>query len=318
VSPRRALITGAAGFVGASLARRLLADGHDVVLLVRPGSSLWRLEGVAARRHELDLRDAAAVAAALAAARPEWIFHLASHGSHSWETDARAILETNVVGTLNLLEAAAQQGFDAFVHAGSSSEYGFKDHAPTEDERVEPNSTYAVSKSSATLLCRQFAEARGLHVATLRLYSVYGPWEDPRRLMPTLLAHGLRGVLPSLVDPETARDFVYVEDVNEAFLAAASRHAPESDAIYNVGSGVQTTMRELVGIAQGLLGIDDRPRWGSHAPRQWDTRTWICDRSKAERELDWTPSWRLETGLAEMVAWFRRQPGLWGRYGITP
>jgi dolichol-phosphate mannosyltransferase len=310
------LITGGAGFVGASLARRLLEDGEDVAILVRPGSSLWRLEGVAVRRHEADLRDAATVAAALAAARPEWIFHLASHGSHAWETDARSILESNVVGTLNLLEASVQQGFDAFVHAGSSSEYGFKDHAPAEDETLRPNSTYAVAKASATLLCRQFAEARGLHVATLRLYSVYGPWEDPRRLMPTLLAHGLRGALPPLVDPETARDFVYVEDVNKAFLAAAARRVSDSDAIYNVGSGVQTTMREVVGIAQRLLGIEEPPRWGSHAPRNWDTRTWICDRSRAERELGWTPVWGLEAGLAEMIEWLRGQPSLWERYGI--
>lgn len=317
MSRRRVLISGAAGFVGASLARRLLADGEDVEVLVRPGSSPWRLEGVAVRRHEVDLRDAAAVAAAVAAVRPDWIFHLASHGSHSWETDARAILETNLVGTLNLLEASGRHGFDAFVHAGSSSEYGFKDHAPTEDEKLEPNSTYAVAKASATLLCRQFAEAHGLHVTTLRLYSVYGPWEDPRRLMPTLLAHALRGALPPLVDPDTARDFVYVEDVTEAFLAAASRGAPDPDAIYNVGSGVQTTMREVVGIAQRLLGVDEPPRWGSHAPRLWDTRTWVADRSKAERELDWTPRWELEAGLAAMVAWLRGQPGLWERYGIA-
>ena len=269
------------------------------------------------RRHEVDLRDPGAVAAAVAAARPEWIFHLASHGSYSWQTDARAILETNILGTLNLLEASVQQGFDAFVHAGSSSEYGFKDHAPTEGEQLEPNSTYAVAKASATLLCRQFAAAHGLHLATLRLYSVYGPWEHPGRLMPTLLARGLRGVLPPLVDPDTARDFVYVDDVSDAFLAAASGRAPGSDAIYNVGSGVQRTLREIVGLVQRLLDIRDVPRWGSHLPRMWDTSTWVCDRSKVQRELGWSARWDLESGLAEMIMWLQGQPGLWDRYGVT-
>ncbi len=89
-------------------------------------------------------------------------------------------------------------------------------------EAPAPNSSYAVAKVAATLLCRQLSEQHGLRMRTLRLYSVYGPWEDPRRLMPTLAAYGMRGELPPLVDPETARDFVHVEDVLDAFMLAAA------------------------------------------------------------------------------------------------
>ncbi|MFI4989756.1 MAG: NAD-dependent epimerase/dehydratase family protein [Solirubrobacterales bacterium] len=318
MSARRALVTGGAGFIGAGLTRRLLADGHRVELLLRPGSDAWRLDGVrdALVVHEADLRDRDAVRAAVAAAEPEWIFHLAAHGAYSWQTDAAGIFQSNLLGTLNLLESSVERGFDALVHAGTSSEYGLKDHAPGEDEAPEPNSSYAVAKVAATLLCRQLAEQHGLHLSTLRLYSVYGPWEDPRRLMPTLAAHGMRGELPPLVDPETARDFVHLDDVLDAFLLAAAEGAPRPDAIYNVGSGVQTSLRSVVETARAALAIAVEPSWGSHPPRAWDTNVWAANPEKIERELGWHPRVALEAGFATLVDWLRANPRFGERYGV--
>src|SRR5215210_7928115 len=151
---RRALVTGAAGFVGANLARRLLADGWEVDLLIGPDSDPWRLEGLPGgdQMHRADLTDAARVESVLAAARPSHVFHLAAHGAYSWQTDAERILATNVLGTMNVLESTLRHGCAAFVNTGSSSEYGFADHAPTEDELPEPNSVYAVAKAAATML----------------------------------------------------------------------------------------------------------------------------------------------------------------------
>jgi nucleoside-diphosphate-sugar epimerase len=118
MSARRALVTGAAGFIGAGLTRRLLAEGHRVELLLRPGSDAWRLEGVRDELvvHEADLRDREAVQAAVDAVGAEWVFHLAAHGAYSWQTDAAGIFQSNTLGTLNLLESCVERGFDAFVH----------------------------------------------------------------------------------------------------------------------------------------------------------------------------------------------------------
>jgi UDP-glucose 4-epimerase len=319
MSVRRALVTGAAGFIGAGLTRRLLAEGHHVDLLLRPGSDTWRLEDIreALTVHDADLRDPQAVESAVGAAAPDWIFHLATHGAYSWQTDARGIFESNILGTLNLAQACVRRGFEAFVHAGSSSEYGLKNHAPTEDEAPEPNSDYAVAKVTATLLCRHLAVQHGLHMATLRLYSVYGPWEDPRRLMPTLVVQGLRGELPPLVDPYTARDFVHVEDVTDAFLVVAQTHVPGSNAIYNVGSGEQITLAEVVGIARKVLKIDAAPQWGSHPARSWDTAVWVADPSKILSELGWRARRALDDGLIELAEWLRARPALWNRYGVN-
>ena len=138
------------------------------------------------RLHQVDLADAEAVEQVVAAARPRALFHLAAHGAYSWQTDADRILATNIAGTLNVLEASLRHGCEAFVNTGSSSEYGFKDHAPAEDEVLEPNSVYAVAKAAGTMLVRHVGATSEARVSTLRLYSVYGP-EEPRRLMPTLV-----------------------------------------------------------------------------------------------------------------------------------
>ena len=221
----RVLITGAAGFIGANLARRMLRDGREVHVLTVDREINWRLGEIAddLHWHPADLRDAQAVAAIVRHVKPQWVFHLAAHGAYSWQDDMRQILETNFFGTVNLLEACAAVGVERLINTGSSSEYGFKEHAPGEDAWLEPNSHYAVSKASATLFCRHVAQSQKFPVVTLRLYSVYGPYEEPNRLMPSLVAYGLTGAYPPLVDPRVARDYVYVDDVVDAYCLAAAR-----------------------------------------------------------------------------------------------
>jgi nucleoside-diphosphate-sugar epimerase len=306
----RSLVTGAAGFIGAALARRLVARGDAVTAIAGPGSDLWRLEGLrdVAEVTELDLRDADAVARAVQAARPELVFHLAAHGAYSWQRSLPRMIETNVAGAAHVAEAAVEAGARAIVNAGSSSEYGLKDHAPPEHELPEPNSAYAVTKASATLLGGWLARQRDAAITTLRLYSAYGPWEEPRRLMPALVAHGLDGRLPPLADPAIARDFVYVEDVIDAFLLAAERAQPGAGAVYNIGSGEQTTLRELAEIARATFAIDEQPAWAAFPARDWDTDVWVADARHAADELGWRARTPLEAGLAAFGRWMDEQP----------
>jgi dolichol-phosphate mannosyltransferase len=313
---RRVLVTGGTGFVGANLVRRLLADGHAVHCLVRPEHAGWRLADV--RRdvelHRASLDDRSAVERAVRRAKPEWIFHLAAHGAYSWETDVDRILATNVLGTVNLVRAGLRTGFDAFVNAGSSSEYGFKKKAPSEREWVEPNSHYAVAKVAATHFCRLTAAREKAKIATLRLYSVYGPWEDPGRLMPTMVVQGLAGRLPPLVDPRVARDYVYVDDVSEAFVRAAAKPHPEPGPVFNVGSGKQTTIRQVVDVARRVLQIAEKPRWGTMPNRGWDTNVWVSDSRAIRRALGWKPRYDVERGFRQLVAWMREDPSRPERY----
>jgi dolichol-phosphate mannosyltransferase len=320
---KRALVTGACGFVGSNLARRLLGDGHEVHLLLRPDHETWRILELMphVRVHLADLADAESVARAVSAARPEWVFHLAVHGAYSDQTDWRRMMITNVLGTAHLVDACLESGFEAFVNTGSSSEYGLKEHAPMESDSVEPDSHYAVTKAAATHFCRYTARARGVHMPTLRLYSVYGPFEEPRRLMPTLAVHGLSRRWPRLASPGIARDFVHVDDVTDAFVRAASTRGLEPGALFNVGSGVQTTLAQVVEIARAVFGIEAKPVWGSMPDRAWDTNVWVSDSRKARDQLGWSARRSLPDGIRELAKWIEVDPERLERYrraaGIT-
>jgi nucleoside-diphosphate-sugar epimerase len=312
----RAIVTGAAGFIGANLARRLLDEGVQPYLFTAPGSARWRLKEIVddAPIIEVDLADDEGVAAAVAETKPDQVFHLAAHGGYSWQTDHGAILRANVLGTSNLLEACLAGDFTVFVNTGSSSEYGLKDHAPTEEETIEPNSTYAVAKAAATMLCRLAAVRSGANVCTLRLYSTYGPWEEPRRLVPALAVEGLQGNLPALVDPSIARDFVWVGDVVEAYLLAARTQHVEPGAIYNVGTGTQTTLAEAVETVRDVLDLEAQPEWGSMPPRSWDTSRWVADSRKAHDQLGWRGATSFRHGFAAFTDWLRERPDILSHY----
>ena len=313
---RKVVLTGGTGFVGANLARRLLRDGHEVHLLVQRGYTRWRLEEI--RRdlhvHEVALADETTLTRVLRRVRPEWIFHLAAHGAYSWQTDVDRIVQTNLLGTIALVQAALRTGFEAFVNTGSSSEYGFKDHAPAEDEWADPNSHYAVTKASATMFVRYTAVSRRVLMPTLRLYSVYGPYEDPMRLMPTVVLRGLDGAFPPLTRPDTARDYVHVDDVCEAYVLAATRRTQDPGAVYNVGSGVQTTLRQVIEAARREFDIADEPVWGGMADRTWDTSVWVADPRRIKEGLDWHPSLDFAQGLHRMADWFRNSPAATALY----
>jgi UDP-glucose 4-epimerase len=302
---KRAIVTGATGFVGANLARRLLADGHEVHLFLRPGFRSWRIDEIraAVQLHVVDFDDVVELDRLVASVKPDWIFHLAAHGAYATQTDVREMVRTNLVGTINLVESCLKVGFEALVNTGSSSEYGFKDHPPSESERLEPNSHYAVTKAAETHFCRYTSQSRGVRIPTLRLYSVYGPFEEPTRLIPRLIGHALVGKLPPLVNPAIARDFVYVDDVTEAYIQAATQAPPEPGAIYNVGTGVQTSLGDVVETVRRILFVSEEPRWGSMLDRQWDTSVWVADNRKIEMVLDWRPKTDLDRGIRAFANW---------------
>jgi nucleoside-diphosphate-sugar epimerase len=317
---KRVLITGASGFVGANLARRLVSEGHEVHALLRPQHNPWRIESFRSslRMHTADFGNTDQLSQTVRQIQPEWIFHLAVQGAYSWQTDFADMIQTNLIATVNLVEACLETGFEAFVNTGSSSEYGFKNHAPSENELLAPNSHYAVTKAASTLFCCFKARTHGVHLPTLRLYSVYGPYEDPGRLIPSLVTRGLRGQLPSLVHPDVARDYIHVDDVIEAYLLAANSRSGERGAIYNVGSGIQTSLRDLVELTRRVLGVTAAPSWDSMPNRPWDTDTWVADILKIQKELGWQPRLKIENGLRRTVEWFEQNPQLLEFYESKP
>jgi nucleoside-diphosphate-sugar epimerase len=302
------MLTGGTGFVGANLARRLLHDGHRVHLLIRPQAERWRLHGVVddLHLHTIESWDTADLTSVVKVIKPDWIFHMAAFGAYSFQTDVHAIMSTNLMGTSNLVQACLQHQFEAFIHTGSSSEYGYKDHPPAETEWVDPNSYYAVAKAAATQYCRYTALAQKRPIVTLRLYSVYGRYEEPRRLMPNLIKKGLAGHLPHLSSPDTARDFIAIDDVLDACLLVAQRSPDLAyGEVFNIGTGVQSTLRQVIEVAREVLEIQQEPAWGSMGARQWDTNNWVADTTHTRQTLQWEALTDFRTGFSQMVEWFK-------------
>ena len=273
--------------------------------MLRPNYQRWRIEGVLphVRIHLGDLLDDAFITNAVRIAKPDWIFHLSAYGAYSWQKRLPDMVATNILALEKLLQTCVQCGFESFVNTGSSSEYGHKDHAPAEDERLEPNSYYAITKAAATHICRLTASEKKVWIPTLRLYSVYGPYEDPRRFIPTLVSNGLEGRLPPLVDGKVARDYVFIDDVCSAYLLAAQHRSDDWGEVYNIGSGVQTTIRDAVECIKSLVPIQAEATWGSMPNREWDTFCWKSDPTKAHRQLGWIATTNFQSGLHKMVQW---------------
>ena len=311
---RRVLVTGAAGFIGANLVRALVAQGASVHALVRPGGSVWRLSAIreSLHLHETDVTSCHAVRAAVEAARPDVIYNLVRHGGSSPATDRRVLLNVNLLGTLNLLEATASLGYQRFVHVGSSLEYGRKSHPMREDDLLEPATDFAVTKAAATLMCQQFARAHAKPIVVLRLFSVYGYWEAPSRIIPAALLAVLANRPIPLTPPGYRRDPIFVDDVVEACLLAAQAERVNGE-ILNVGSGRQWANEEIVETIQRVAGRRVPVRVGEFPPRMNDTTHWVADIGKAERLLGWAPRHSLEAGLQQTWDWLRSNRDLYDR-----
>jgi dolichol-phosphate mannosyltransferase len=310
------LVLGGGGFIGANLVHRLLRGRADVTAVVRRLPA-WRLAGLD-RRHllEVDLTSAAELRQMVAAIRPRTIFDCAAYGGYVFETDTDLIYRTNFTSLVTLagllqcdglapdLAPDLAQHLAAFVHAGSSSEYGSNAAGPLESDPTLPNSHYAVSKAAASQFIAYAGHTLRLPMVNLRLYSVYGPLEDAARLIPTLVRHALDGGYPPLVAPETSRDFVYVEDACEAFIRAAVRLTPDIyGESFNIGTGLRTTIADLAATARAVFALAQPAAFGAMPARHWDLDAWYAAPDKAARLLGWSAATPLAEGLRRTADW---------------
>ena len=300
----RIVVTGAAGFVGGNLARAWAAAGHEVIAVVHPSSDTWRLAGAACAPGLLDLEQPDTIATFLDDARPDVVVSAAAHGAYSYQHDIDRMAAVNLLAVERLARWCTANRVP-LLHLGSSSEYGTVDHAPAETERLAPNSAYAITKAAGSHAVCDAVAREGLQGVVLRLYSVYGPWEEPGRLMPTVARWALDGLLPpTLVDPDVARDFVHVDDVVRAATTWISDPVAVGEpAIVNIGSGDQTTLGQLVALVRAACEIRAEPAWGTMPRRGWDTSCWVADARRAGEVLGWSAGTDLGAGIVALTNW---------------
>ena len=292
------VVTGASGFVGSNVARHLSKD-NEVVGLTRSVGN-WRTEGI--NVEYLDICDRGKTIDMLKKLKPDVLIHCAVYGGYHFEKDTEKVIKTNILGTLNLLDAS--ENTSLFINTGSSSEYGLKQKPMKETDTLEPSTDYAMSKalvSNLLHLRKSMSKA-----VTLRLFSVYGYYEEKHRLIPTLLYSLIKGERAKLSNPENVRDFVFVEDVSRAYEKVIKNSDNiNSGEIFNVGSGVQSKISEVV----RMLDVD--VVWDNEDREPEKKRVWQADIEKIKKEIGWIPETALKEGLEKTKKWMEENIALY-------
>jgi len=312
---KRILITGSTGFVGSNLLRKLVADGSDEIhIFIRRTSNIWRIQDIIGKinMHFVDLKERKLVQEEISKIRPDWIFHCATYGAYPSQKDNVEITTTDFVGTVNLLDACTEQGFGAFINVGSSSEYGMKNKEMSELDFPDPINTYGVAKLASTYYCRMSSIRYQLPIVTLRIFSAYGYYEEPGRLIPYLITSMLTDRRIKLASPNAVRDYVFIEDIVDAFiLAAESAGKLDLGTVLNVGSGTDSKVIDVFNILSQMTGYSQEPEI-TGTPRDSDAaQVWRADKNKIENILGWKAKNDLVTGLTKTVEWFRRNLSLY-------
>ncbi|WP_438030792.1 NAD-dependent epimerase/dehydratase family protein [Sorangium sp. So ce233] len=306
----KAVVTGATGFIGSALVRRLLAGGCDVLATAPARPSGWaRLSrpspGQRLRQLPLDRLTRDALLDAVGDEPPDAVFHLASAGVNPGERAPGALHEGNVGALVATLEAAACWGGARVVFTGSCSEYGAVLEGQLVDEGAPraPADLYGAAKAAAHDYGRAAARALSVPLVTLRLFGVYGPGEAPHRLIPYLAARLRARERVDLTPGTQLRDLTFVDDVVEALLLGATTAGIELGAAYNVCSGRPTSVRQVclevarqLGAPESLLGFGARP------PRADEPPWLVGDPRRFRAATGWHPRTDLSLGVAASLA----------------
>lgn len=302
----RFLISGATGFIGANLARRLVHEGcRDVHLLTRKSSNRWRIDDIRKRLHDhrVDLRDPSNLKRIVKSIRPQIIFHCAIYGGYPFQKDKDKIWDTNLNGTINLIRALEAIPYKSLVNIGSSSEYGVKTGPMKEDDLLRPTNLYGLSKAAATIFACQAAMLGKRPITTVRPFSVFGPYEEATRLVPSIIDACLKGREIVIRSPGSVRDYVYIDDAVDFLLKAASKK--KALGILNLGGGRQRSVREIVKIIERVAKKKIKARYGKVRRSPLEPDPWIADMTKAKRLLGWRVKTRFEDGIKKTIEWMR-------------
>jgi UDP-glucose 4-epimerase len=306
----RFLVTGGSGFVGSHVVDELVAGGANEVVVfdkaVRSENLEQASEAGSVRVVEGDITDRAALAEA--AAGVNGVFHLAVLPIGPSEADPRLALDVNVVGTFNVLDAAQQAGAKKVVFSSASSVYGDTNETMDESHPLEARSMYGASKIAGEYFLRAFREIHGLEYVTLRYMNVYGPRQEGGLIVSVLrrIESGQPPVIQG--DGSASFDFVHVADVARLNVAAMASHM--TGEAYNVGSGGEASVKEIVEQLLALTGSDLEPEYDLEAKVLMARR--VGSNERAVKELSWQPALDLETGLTEVIAFERSKAGATG------
>ncbi|MDT4952904.1 MAG: hypothetical protein QOJ02_1042 [Acidobacteriota bacterium] len=300
----RLLVTGATGFLGAHLLQRLSGENVSVAILVRPGANAWRIEHLRPRLTEItgDLKEPRAFADAVREFAPEAVAHLAWSGVGNRHRNDLSQVEDNLFSSLELFKIAREAGCRVWLALGSQAEYGPLNARISEDAPTRPTTLYGAAKLSACVLSEQLCKQLDVRFVWLRLFSSYGPMDEPGWMIPHLILKLLARERPSLTKGTQRWDYIYAADVAEAIYLTLI--TPEASGVFNLGSGEAHTLRHIVERVRDLIDPSLPLGFGEVPFREDQVMHLEADIARL-RALGWSARVPLEEGLAKTVEWYR-------------
>lgn len=309
------LVTGATGFIGSNIVRELVRQKKQVSIIVRDKKLNWRLRDIAhdVDIHECDIQDVK-LDGIVSKVKPDYVFHLASYGNLPNEDEIDKMIDINLKGTINLINAVRKTPFKLFINSSSCAEYGIKKKNMVETDTLEPINNTGVIKSVITLYCQKEAMRNNLPIINFRLFTPYGYFEGMNRLIPSVTLNALEGISVNVSSPVYVRDFIFIEDVINAYISATNiKH--NLGEIYNIGSGKQHAVEDIVRLILEITQSKSNVQWGAvkKQARYIEPETWQADISKTKKILRWEPKNSIESGLGKTVQWFKKNKNLYSQ-----
>jgi nucleoside-diphosphate-sugar epimerase len=302
----RVLVTGAAGFIGSHVTRRVVHEGHEVSAVILPGESTERLTDVLDRLSisALDLSEVAAVREFLSKMRPDCAIHLAWYAVPGMYWRAPENLDC-VAMTLSLAQALAESGCRRLVAAGTCAEYDWDYGLLTEDVTpLKPRTLYGTCKNATRQVLEAFCSQVMMSFAWTRFFYLYGPGEAHERLVPLVVRALLRGEAARCTSGRQIRDFLHVRDVASAVWAVATSQVAGA---VNIGSGEPVRVRSVIETIERLVAGNGAIEWGAIAEDPHDPPLLVADVRKLTRETGWRQTLSLEEGLRDTIEWWRNR-----------
>lgn len=306
----RVLVTGAAGFIGSHLTRRLTQEGFEVGIIKREKSNVWRIKDLLDEIvvYDVDLRTTQGVSEVVSHFRPDVIFHLATYYAVDHKPqEIPVMVDTNVLGAVNLLESSKESKIKLFVNTSSCFVYKESKDKLKENADLNPLNLYALTKLQVEQACSFYQEKYGLKTVTFRLFPPYGPADHERRLIPYVIKSLLKGERLKLTTGRQKWDFVYVDDIVDAYFKLLSIPIlPQKHEIFNIGAGNAVSVREVVSRIKEVIGSELEPDWGAIPHRKNEVWFTCADIGKTKTFLSWQPKVQiLGEGLERTVKWYK-------------
>lgn len=304
------LVTGATGFIGSHLSKRLLEEGAEIHVLLKKDTNQFRIQDFIENLTIWygDLRDYPSICSCIKNSRPQIIFHLAALVNVKRDPELiEPMIDINIKGTLNLLRGVVEENItlECFVNTGSSEEYGNGLAPFSEDQREVPVSPYSASKVAVTHFCQMLHKSMDLPIVTLRPFLTYGPNQDDDMFVPALIQHCLKKKDFQMTAGDQTREFNYVDDIVDAYLLAATNPNAIGEII-NIGNGIEYSIREVAEKIVNMMRNPIQLLIGALPKRAGETNHFFCSNEKVRKLLGWSPKIDLNEGLERTINWYKK------------